>query len=67
MSGREVLRLLRIGRRVPEVPVLVVTGMDVDNAYFAPWPILGVLRKPIALDELLATVARAVPLPRKRR
>ena len=66
MSGREVLRLLRTGHRVPDVPVLVITGMDVDKAYFAPWPVLGVLRKPIAVEELLATVARAVPLPGKR-
>jgi two-component system OmpR family response regulator len=66
MSGREVLRRLRVGRRVPDVPVLVITGMDVDEAYFAPWPILGVLRKPIAVEELLATVARAMR-PRRRR
>jgi DNA-binding response OmpR family regulator len=66
MSGREVLRLLRTGHRVPDVPVLVITAMDVDKAYFAPWPILAVLRKPIAVEELLATVARALPLPRKR-
>jgi len=66
VSGREVLRRLRVGRRVPDVPVLVITGMDVDEAYFAPWPILGVLRKPIAVEELLATVARAMR-PRRRR
>ncbi len=67
MTGREVLRRLRVGRRVPDVPVLVITGMDVDEAYFAPWPVHAVLRKPIAIDDLLAKVAPIMKPPRRRR
>jgi two-component system OmpR family response regulator len=66
LSGREVLRRLRAGRRVPKVPVLVITGMDVDENYFAPWPIAGILRKPIAVEVLLKAVAREMR-PRRRR
>jgi len=66
LSGREVLRRIRTGHRVPDVPVLVITAMDVDESYFKPWPVLAVLRKPVAMDKLMAAVRRAMR-PRRRR
>jgi DNA-binding response OmpR family regulator len=67
LSGREVLRRIRAGRRVPNVPVIVVTGMDVDAAYFAPWPVHVVLRKPVVIERLLEAVAEALRPKRGRR
>jgi DNA-binding response OmpR family regulator len=64
LTGRQVLQRIREGRRVPDVPVLVITSAEVSERDFAPWNIVGVLRKPIAIDALLDTVARA--LPRRR-
>jgi DNA-binding response OmpR family regulator len=66
MSGQEVLRRIRKGRRVPNVPVLVITGLDVDEAELAPFAIAALLRKPIAVEELLTAVAAALR-PRRRR
>jgi two-component system, OmpR family, response regulator len=64
LTGKQLVQRIREGRRVPKLPVLVITGADVDERYFAPWPILGAVRKPISIDTLLATVAAA--LPRRR-
>ena len=66
MSGREVLRRLREGRRVPNVPVLVITGMDVNESYFSPWPVVAVMRKPIMVDAFLKAVGRAIGRSRRR-
>lgn len=60
LSGLEVLRRIRVGRRVPDVPVLMITGMEVNAAYFHPWPVAGVLRKPVAADALLEALANAL-------
>jgi DNA-binding response OmpR family regulator len=65
LSGKDVLRRIRTGRRVPEVPVLVITGTDEDEDYLSPWPVVAVLRKPVLLDTLVAAVEKA--LPRRRR
>lgn len=46
---------------------MIITSADLDDAYFAPWPILGVMRKPIAIGELLATVQSAWPARRRPR
>jgi DNA-binding response OmpR family regulator len=64
LAARQVLRRIREGRHAPEVPVVVITSADVDERYFAPWSILRLMRKPIAIDALLETVADA--LPRRR-
>ncbi len=61
MSGHDVLRRIRIGP-LADVPVVVVTGLDdVTAASFAPWRVSAVIHKPVAMEELLATVARALP------
>jgi len=65
LSGKDFLKRIRTGQRVPDVPVLVITGTDVDEGYLSPWPVVAVLRKPVLLDTLVATVAKA--LPRRRR
>lgn len=65
LSGKDLLKRIRTGRRVPKVPVLVITGTDEDEGYFSPWPVVAVLRKPVPMDTLVATVARA--LPRRKR
>jgi DNA-binding response OmpR family regulator len=65
LSGRDVLKRIRTGRRVPMVPVIVITGTDEDETYLAPWPVVAVMRKPIPMDTLLAKVAGALPRPRQ--
>jgi DNA-binding response OmpR family regulator len=60
MSGRELLKRIRTGSRAPNVPVLVITGTDVAATELEPWPIVGVMRKPVAIDDLLAAVAAAL-------
>jgi DNA-binding response OmpR family regulator len=63
LSGHEVLRRIRVGP-LAEVAVVVVTGVDdVTEASFAPWRVSAVLHKPVAIDELLAMVARVLPAP----
>jgi DNA-binding response OmpR family regulator len=66
LSGREVLRRIREGHRAPNVPVVVISGMDLDERYFAPWPVTAVLRKPVVVADLLRVVAGALR-PRRRR
>jgi two-component system OmpR family response regulator len=63
MSGRELLKRIRTGSRAPNVPVLVITGMDVAATDLEPWPIAHVMRKPVAIDDLLAAVAAALVPP----
>lgn len=68
MSGKDLLSRIRMGRRVPDVPVVVITGMDVNEAYLLPFTVSAVLRKPVSVDRLLATIAAAVapkPAPPK--
>lgn len=60
MTGHEVLRRIRTGR-APEVPVVLVTGIDVSEADFHPDRVQGILRKPVAIDRLLAAVVSALP------
>jgi len=67
LTGRQVLQRIREGRQVPDVPVLVITSAEVSERDFAPWKIVGVIRKPIAIDALLETVARAMPRRRSRK
>jgi DNA-binding response OmpR family regulator len=66
VSGHDVLRRIRIGA-LAGVPVVVVTGLDdVTESSFDPWRVSAVLHKPIAIEELLAMVARvlsATPTP----
>jgi DNA-binding response OmpR family regulator len=64
LTGRQVLQRIRQGP-MREVPVLVVTSAELDATYFAPWPILQVMRKPIAIEALVETVASAVPRHRR--
>jgi DNA-binding response OmpR family regulator len=61
LSGRDVLRRIRTGRRVPQVPVIVVTGTDDDETSLTPWAVAAVMHKPIPMDQFLATVAAALP------
>ena len=61
LSGHDVLRRIRVGP-LADVPVVVVTGVDdVTEASFAPWRVSAVLHKPVAVEELLATIARVLP------
>lgn len=60
MTGKEVVKHLRSGQRARYVPVLVVTGMDLDAAFFLPWGVQGVLRKPVAGEDLLRSVAAVI-------
>jgi DNA-binding response OmpR family regulator len=61
LSGRDVLRRIRTGRRASNVPVIVVTGTDDDETSLSPWPVAAVMHKPISMDQFLATVAVALP------
>jgi two-component system, OmpR family, response regulator len=67
LTGKQLVQRVREGRRVPKLPVLVITGADVDERYFAPWAILGVVRKPISMDMLLEKVAAALPRRKRRK
>lgn len=60
MSGQDVLKQLRRGQHAPDVPVIVITGLDVNAAAFDPPGVAAVLRKPVAVDQLLAAVRRAI-------
>jgi DNA-binding response OmpR family regulator len=64
LSGREVLRRLRVGRHAPQVPVVVITGMeDVIETSFDPWRVAVVLHKPVAIEDLVETIARVLRKP----
>lgn len=56
LGGKDVLKRLRTGQRAPDVPVVVITGTDDDDAFLAPWPVSAVLRKPVSVETLLATL-----------
>lgn len=57
MSGRDVLRRIRLDPHASQVPVIVITGLDnVLESSFAPARISAILRKPIAVEDLLATI-----------
>ena len=60
MSGRELLVRLRVGHHAPNVPVLILSSVDAEEADVQPWPIAGVLETPISVDRLLAEVAAAL-------
>ena len=57
MSGQDVLRRLRVSRRGRNIPVLFLSSSDLGAAHFTPWSAAGTLRRPVAIGELLATVA----------
>jgi two-component system OmpR family response regulator len=60
-GGHEVLRRLRSSPTGAEVPVIVVTGLDdITEQSFAPGTVSAVLRKPVAIDVLLAKIAGLV-------
>jgi two-component system OmpR family response regulator len=67
LDGREVLKRLRAGRRVPDVPVLVMTGAEVTERHFEPLRVSAVLEKPIPMDELLEAIAKALGRRKSRK
>ncbi len=60
MAGQEVLRALRAGQSAPDVPVVVVTGVDAADALLASFRVEAIFRKPVPLPALLAVVSRAL-------
>jgi DNA-binding response OmpR family regulator len=54
MSGWELLRMVRTGRRSSEIPVVVITAVGRDR----PTGIQAVLRKSFPVEQLLEVVSR---------
>ena len=60
VTGREVLRAIRSLGRARRVPVVVVTGYDdLSDADVAALDVAALLRKPVAMESLLAAVDQA--------
>jgi two-component system chemotaxis response regulator CheY len=64
MDGRELLA--RLGAQRPRLPVIVVTSEHVDGDEPTFSGALRVLRKPVAVEELLSAVAHASALTQAR-
>lgn len=63
VSGRDVLRAMRSVQRSRHIPVVVLTGQLVDSRELSPFGVSTVLLKPVAIDILIATVARLCAPP----
>jgi CheY-like chemotaxis protein len=60
MSGLEVLRRLRERPRTASLPVVLLTGFDLDEEETSGKEATAVLRKPVVLDDLLARIGQLV-------
>lgn len=59
-DGQEIWRYIREDEDLMEVPTILVTGAaEVDAAAFEG--VSAILRKPVALDRLVAAIKRALP------
>jgi DNA-binding response OmpR family regulator len=63
MTGLEVLERLRARARTAAVPVLLMTGFELEETRVPAAEAAGVLRKPLALDHLLASIEQMVGAP----
>ncbi len=58
MDGLQFLKELKQEPLLANVPVIVISGAELERSRFAPFGIVSYLQKPFTLKELLATVAQ---------
>jgi CheY-like chemotaxis protein len=66
MDGAQTLQSLRKDARYTDLPVIIMSGIPESMVKRRCRGFDAVLRKPFALDELLGTIERLSPAPRKR-
>jgi CheY-like chemotaxis protein len=59
MSGREVLRAMLVHRTDPGVPVVVLSGVAVEESELEGYPVAAVLLKPVTTQALVDAIERA--------
>jgi len=58
MDGLQFLQERKQELLLATVPVIVISGVELERSQFAPFDIAGQLQKPVTMKELLETVAQ---------